>query len=128
MARAVGVANCALHRHAANYDTKVFTTGAVTNGGADLSVTWDDVLWAAVTVGPSNGQDVYLRGLVTLKREGCQVGKKRVRKLPPEGCAFAHHAYFVGAAGGSHPAATPRPFRKPRRMVPAAIAAATLRS
>lgn len=35
-------------------DTEAFPAGTVANGNAELSVTWDDALWAAVTVGRPN--------------------------------------------------------------------------
>src|SRR5262245_45268802 len=35
---------------------------STTNGPAELSVTWDDLLWAAVTVGRPNRQYVFRHG------------------------------------------------------------------
>jgi hypothetical protein len=41
------------------YDTEAFPPGTVANGHAELSVTWDDILWAAVTVGRPNRHYVF---------------------------------------------------------------------
>ena len=44
------------------YETEGFPAGTVTNGTAELSVTWNDVLWAAVTVGRPNRHYVFRHG------------------------------------------------------------------
>lgn len=36
------------------YVAEDFPTGSILNGSGELSVTWDDILWAAVTVGRPN--------------------------------------------------------------------------
>lgn len=41
------------------YESDAFPPGTVANGTADLPVTWDDILWAAVTVGRPNRQYVF---------------------------------------------------------------------
>ncbi len=44
------------------YQTEAFPAGTVANGTSYLSVTWDDVLWAAVTVGRPNRHYVFRHG------------------------------------------------------------------
>lgn len=48
------------------YDTDAFPPGTVASGHADLSVTWDDVLWAAVTVGRPNRHYVFRHGAASM--------------------------------------------------------------
>lgn len=48
------------------YDTEAFPTGTVANGHAALSVTWDDILWAAVTVGRPNRHYVFRHGAASM--------------------------------------------------------------
>jgi hypothetical protein len=48
------------------YDTESFPTGTVANGHAELSVTWDDILWASVTVGRPNRQYVFRHGAASM--------------------------------------------------------------
>lgn len=44
------------------FQTENFPTGTVPNGASELSVTWDDILWAAVTVGRPNRHYVFRHG------------------------------------------------------------------
>jgi hypothetical protein len=44
------------------YETEDFPAGSLASGAADLLVTWDDVLWAAVTVGRPNRHYVFRHG------------------------------------------------------------------
>ena len=44
------------------YESESFPHGTVQNGTAELSVTWDDILWAAVTVGRPNRYSVFRHG------------------------------------------------------------------
>ena len=44
------------------FQTADFPAGTVPNGTSDLSVTWDDILWAAVTVGRPNRHYVFRHG------------------------------------------------------------------
>lgn len=44
------------------YETEGFPAGTVPNGVAHLAVSWDDILWAAVTVGRPNRQFVFQHG------------------------------------------------------------------
>ncbi len=44
------------------HDSENFPTGIVTNGSAELNVTWNDILWAAVTVGRPNRHYVFQYG------------------------------------------------------------------
>lgn len=48
------------------YDTEAFPTGTVANGHAELSVTWDDILWAAVTVGRPSRHYVIRHGAASM--------------------------------------------------------------
>ena len=48
------------------YESENFPSGTVANGAAALSVTWDDVLWAAVTVGRPNRQYVFQHGAASM--------------------------------------------------------------
>jgi hypothetical protein len=48
------------------YHTEDFPTGTVANGYAELSVTWDEVLWAAVTVGRPNRHYVFRHGAASM--------------------------------------------------------------
>lgn len=48
------------------YETETFPPGTVVNGTADLPVTWDDILWAAVTVGRPNRQYVFRHGAASM--------------------------------------------------------------
>ena len=48
------------------YETETFQTGTVANGTAELPVTWDDILWAAVTVGRPNRQYVFRHGVASM--------------------------------------------------------------
>jgi hypothetical protein len=48
------------------YLTEDFPTGTVANGYAALSVTWDDILWAAVTVGRPNRHYVFRHGAASM--------------------------------------------------------------
>ena len=41
------------------YEADGFPAGTVTNGTAELSVTWGDILWAAMTVGRPNLHYVF---------------------------------------------------------------------
>jgi hypothetical protein len=47
------------------YKTDGFPVGTVPNGVADLSCTWNDVLWAAVTVGRPSRQFVFHHGIAS---------------------------------------------------------------
>lgn len=44
------------------YETESFPPGSVRSGSANLSATWDDLLWAAVTVGRPNTLYVFRHG------------------------------------------------------------------
>lgn len=44
------------------FETEGFPPGTVPNGISSLTVTWDDLLWAAVTVGRPNRQYVFRHG------------------------------------------------------------------
>jgi len=48
------------------YDTEAFPTGTVANGHAELAVTWDDILWAAVTVGRPSRHYVFRHGAASM--------------------------------------------------------------
>ena len=48
------------------YETETFPPGTVANGTAELPVTWDDILWAAVTVGRPNRQYVFRHGVASM--------------------------------------------------------------
>lgn len=48
------------------YNTEAFPTGTVANGHAELLVTWDDILWAAVTVGRPNRHYVFRHGAASM--------------------------------------------------------------
>lgn len=48
------------------YETETFPPGTVANGTAELPVTWDEVLWAAVTVGRPNRQYVFRHGVASM--------------------------------------------------------------
>ncbi len=48
------------------YYTDAFPTGTVANGDAELSATWDDILWAAVTVGRPNRHYVFRHGSASM--------------------------------------------------------------
>lgn len=48
------------------YDTDAFPTGTVASGHAELSVTWDDILWAAVTVGRPSRHYVFRHGAASM--------------------------------------------------------------
>lgn len=48
------------------YDTEAFPMGTVANGHADLSVTWNDILWAAVTVGRPSRHYVFRHGAASM--------------------------------------------------------------
>ncbi len=48
------------------YETEDFPPGSVANGTADLPVTWNEILWAAVTVGRPNRQYVFRHGDASL--------------------------------------------------------------
>jgi hypothetical protein len=48
------------------YETEAFPPGTITNGTANLSVSWDDILWAAVTVGRPNRQYVFRHGAASM--------------------------------------------------------------
>lgn len=48
------------------YETDAFPAGTVLNGHAELSVTWDDILWAAVTVGRPNRHYVFRHGVASV--------------------------------------------------------------
>ena len=48
------------------YETETFPPGTVANGSAELPVTWDDILWAAVTVGRPNRQYVFHHGVASM--------------------------------------------------------------
>lgn len=48
------------------YITEDFPAGTVANGYAELSVKWDDVLWAAVTVGRPNRHYVFRHGAASM--------------------------------------------------------------
>jgi hypothetical protein len=48
------------------YDTEAFPAGTVANGHAELLVTWDDILWAAVTVGRPNRHYVFRHGAASM--------------------------------------------------------------
>ncbi len=45
-----------------SYQSENFPTGSITNGLYNLIVSWDDVLWAAVTVGRPNRNYVFQHG------------------------------------------------------------------
>lgn len=44
------------------FQTEDFPSGMVSNGPSELSVTWDDIVWAAVTVGRPNRNYVFRHG------------------------------------------------------------------
>jgi hypothetical protein len=48
------------------YETDAFPVGTVPNGHAVLSVTWNDILWAAVTVGRPNRHYVFRHGVASI--------------------------------------------------------------
>jgi hypothetical protein len=48
------------------YETEAFPASTIANGTADLAVTWDDILWAAVTVGRPNRQYVFRHGAASM--------------------------------------------------------------
>jgi hypothetical protein len=48
------------------YHSENFPPGTVANGYDELSVTWNDVLWAAVTVGRSNRHYVFSHGAASM--------------------------------------------------------------
>lgn len=48
------------------YDTDAFPPGTVANGHAELSVTWDDILWAAVTIGRPNRHYAFRHGAASM--------------------------------------------------------------
>jgi hypothetical protein len=48
------------------YETEAFPSGTVANGSTDLSVAWDDILWAAVTVGRPSRQYVFRHGSASM--------------------------------------------------------------
>lgn len=48
------------------YDSESFPTGTVASGRAELTVTWDDILWAAVTVGRPNRHYVFRHGAASM--------------------------------------------------------------
>lgn len=45
------------------YESEGFRAGTIANGSNDLSVSWDDILWAAITVGRPNRQYVFKQGI-----------------------------------------------------------------
>ncbi len=45
-----------------SYDSDKFPSGSIANGRAELKVTWDDILWAAITVGRPNRNYVFRHG------------------------------------------------------------------
>jgi len=45
-----------------SYITEDFPAGRLTNGPARLQVTWDEILWAAITVGRPNRHYVFMHG------------------------------------------------------------------
>ena len=45
-----------------SYITEDFPAGRLTNGSARLQVTWDEILWAAITVGRPNRHYVFMHG------------------------------------------------------------------
>jgi len=50
-----------------SYESEDFpTTGTIGNGGANLSASWDDILWAAITVGRPNCHYVFRHGQASL--------------------------------------------------------------
>lgn len=49
-----------------SYETDGFPPGTVSNGVAELTVTWDDILWSAVTVGRPNRHYVFRHGDASL--------------------------------------------------------------
>ena len=44
------------------YDSESFPSGSIPNGNHQLSVTWDDILWAAITVGRPDLYHVFEHG------------------------------------------------------------------
>jgi hypothetical protein len=48
------------------YETEAFPAGTVPNGHAELSVTWDDILWAALTVGRPSRHYVFRHGAASI--------------------------------------------------------------
>lgn len=48
------------------YEAENFPTGTVRNGSHDLRVSWDDILWAAVTVGRPNRSYVFRHGAASV--------------------------------------------------------------
>jgi hypothetical protein len=44
------------------YQTESFPAGTIANGATELDVTWNDILWAAVTVGRPNRHYVFRHG------------------------------------------------------------------
>ncbi len=45
-----------------SYETEGFPPGTIPTGRSELSITWDDVLWAAITVGRPNRYYVFRHG------------------------------------------------------------------
>lgn len=43
-------------------ESSMFPSGSIPNGGRQIEVTWDDILWAAVTVGRPNRNYVFRHG------------------------------------------------------------------
>ncbi len=48
------------------YVAEDFPTGSIPNGSGELPVTWDDILWAAVTVGRPNRHYVFRHGKASI--------------------------------------------------------------
>lgn len=48
------------------YDTEAFPIGTVANGHDELEVTWNDIIWAAVTVGRPNRHYVFRHGAAAI--------------------------------------------------------------
>lgn len=49
-----------------SYESDSFPPGSIANGGGTLAVTWDDILWAAVTVGRPNRHYVFQHGTASM--------------------------------------------------------------
>ena len=48
------------------YEAEGFPSGTVANGAAELDASWDDILWAAVTVGRPNRHYVFRHGAASM--------------------------------------------------------------
>lgn len=96
------------------YETVSFPAGTLPNGTSELSVTWNDLLWAAMTVGRPNRQYVFRHGdasayeaafrisLVRMALEQESPGSQRLRRTEALKTLDATEkgavSYFLGMA------------------------------